>query len=57
MNFQRITFNGKQLKNVSYVAPFSTITFSVNDLTQHGVVKWELINDFGATTKASERKI
>lgn len=57
INFQRITFNGKQLKNVSYVAPFSTITFSVNDLTQHGVVKWELINDFGATTKASERKI
>lgn len=57
INFQRISFNGKNLKNVTYVAPFSSSSFSINDPILHGTIKWELINDYGASTKVTEKSI
>lgn len=57
INFQRISFNEKALKNVSYIAPFSTVEFNTESSSKHGTIKWELINDFGATTKTFDKKI
>lgn len=57
INFQRISFNEKALKNVSYIAPFSTVEFNTESSSKHGIIKWELINDFGATTKTFDKKI
>lgn len=57
INFQRISFNGTNLKNVTYVAPFSSSSFSISDPSLHGTIKWELINDYGASTKVTEKSI
>ncbi|HBO23481.1 fimbrial biogenesis chaperone [Providencia sp.] len=57
MNFQSITFNGKKAIDISYAAPFSTASFEINDTASNGTVKWEVINDYGAASDASEIKI
>ncbi|HCQ8189738.1 TPA: molecular chaperone, partial [Proteus mirabilis] len=48
MNFQTIKFNGKLVDDVSYAKPFSTKSFDINDNNEHGLISWELINDYGA---------
>ena len=57
MNFQSITFNGKKVSNVSYATPLSSTTFELKDSATHGTVKWEVINDYGSASEASEAKI
>lgn len=57
MNFQSITFNGKKAIDISYAAPFSTASFEINDIANNGIIKWEVINDYGAASDASEIKI
>ena len=57
MNFQSITFNGKKVNDVSYAAPLTTTTFTIDDMATSGSVKWEVINDYGAAEKPSEIKI
>ncbi len=57
MNFQSITFNGKKVNDISYAAPFSTTSFEINDTTDRGSVKWEVINDYGAASEPAEIKI
>ncbi|HDT0721983.1 TPA: molecular chaperone [Proteus mirabilis] len=57
MNFQTIKFNGQLVDNVSYVKPFSTNSFDINDNNEHGLISWELINDYGANVDLSEVRI
>nr|WP_314265924.1 molecular chaperone [uncultured Moellerella sp.] len=57
INFQTITFNEKKVNDVSYVAPFSTNSFDINDPAVNGTVRWEIINDYGAAIDAAEAKI
>lgn len=57
MNFQTIKFNGKLVDDVSYVKPFSTKSFDINDNNEHGLISWELINDYGANVDLSEVRI
>ena len=57
INFQQVIFNDEQVNDVSYVAPFSSNSFTVNSSPNHGIVQWELINDFGATTERTQKKI
>ncbi|EPL6454552.1 fimbrial biogenesis chaperone [Providencia rettgeri] len=57
MNFQSITFNGKKVNDVSYATPLSSTTFELKDSAAHGTVKWEVINDYGSASEASEAKI
>lgn len=57
MNFQTIKFNGKLVDDVSYVKPFSTKSFDINDNNEHGLISWELINDYGANVVLSEVRI
>lgn len=57
MNFQTIKFNGKLVDDVSYVKPFSTKSFNINDNNEHGLISWELINDYGANVDLSEVRI
>ncbi|WP_275076172.1 fimbrial biogenesis chaperone [Providencia rettgeri] len=57
MNFQSITFNGKKVNDVSYATPLSSTTFELKDSDAHGTVKWEVINDYGSASEASEAKI
>lgn len=57
INFQSISFNGKKAEDISYVAPFKSASFKTNDSLAHGVIKWEIINDYGAADITSEVKI
>ncbi|EUD13043.1 PapD pilus/flagellar-assembly chaperone C-terminal domain protein [Providencia alcalifaciens 205/92] len=57
INFQQVIFNDEQVNDVSYVAPFSSNSFTVNSSPNHGIVQWELINDFGSTTERTQKKI
>ncbi|EMI1450739.1 TPA: molecular chaperone [Proteus mirabilis] len=57
MNFQTIKFNGKLVDDVSYAKPFSTKSFDINDNNEHGLISWELINDYGANVDLSEIRI
>ncbi len=57
MNFQTIKFNGKLVNDVSYAKPFSTKSFDINDNNEHGLISWELINDYGANVDLSEVRI
>ena len=57
MNFQTIKFNGKLVDDVSYAKPFSTKSFDINDNSEHGLISWELINDYGANVDLSEVRI
>ncbi|MCW2256701.1 P pilus assembly chaperone PapD [Providencia alcalifaciens] len=57
INFQSISFNGKKTEDISYVAPFKSTLFKTNDSLAHGVIKWEIINDYGAADITSEVKI
>lgn len=57
MNFQTIKFNGKLVDDVSYAKPFSTKSFDINDNNEHGLISWELINDYGVNVDLSEVRI
>lgn len=57
INFQSISFNGKKAEDISYVAPFTSTSFKINDTSAHGIVKWEIINDYGSASVVSETKI
>lgn len=57
MNFQSISFNDKKIDDASYVPPFSTSSFNVSDPISKGIIKWEIINDYGYASAASELKI
>ncbi len=57
MNFQRIYFENKPLEDVSYAAPFSSQSFTVDNAASHGTVKWEVINDYGSVDTLDEIKI
>lgn len=57
MNFQSITFNGKKVEDISYVAPFNHHSFEINTSEKHGIIKWEVINDYGSVDKELEIKI
>ena len=57
MNFQTIKFNGKLVDDVSYAKPFSTKSFDIHDNNEHGLISWELINDYGANVDLSEVRI
>ncbi|WP_311751360.1 molecular chaperone [Proteus columbae] len=56
-NFQTINFNNKSVNDVSYVAPYSVKSFEINNDEIHGIINWEVINDYGAVTDLSEVKI
>ncbi|MEQ5759095.1 molecular chaperone [Proteus mirabilis] len=57
MNFQTIKFNGQLVDDISYVKPFSTKSFDINDNNEYGLISWELINDYGANVDLSEVRI
>ncbi|SUC20029.1 fimbrial chaperone protein [Proteus vulgaris] len=57
INFQIVKFNGFSVNDVSYVEPYSTKSFDINNNENHGIISWEIINDYGATTELSEIKI
>lgn len=57
INFQSISFNGKKADDVSYAAPFTSTSFKVSDPMNHGLIKWEIINDYGSADVLSEVKI
>ncbi|PLV61038.1 molecular chaperone [Erwinia sp. B116] len=47
MNFQQVKVGGRELKDVTWVAPMSTATFDAAGAT--GDVTWKLISDYGGT--------
>ena len=57
INFQSISFNGKKANDVSYAAPFSSASFDLNETSNSGTVKWEVINDYGSASKPFKAKI
>lgn len=48
MNFMEVTVAGKQVKNVTYVAPNSTANFALPTNVSSGPVTWKIISDYGA---------
>ncbi|MFV8868599.1 molecular chaperone [Serratia fonticola] len=48
MNFMEINVAGKQVKNVTYVAPGSTASFALPAGVSGGSVGWKVISDYGA---------
>ncbi|SPY76170.1 molecular chaperone [Providencia rustigianii] len=57
MNFQSVSFNGKKADDISYVAPFSSKSFTINSPELHGTINWEVINDYGSANDSAEAKI
>lgn len=57
INFQSISFNGKKAEDITYAAPFKLTSFKINDPSEHGIIKWEIINDYGSADAVSETKI
>ncbi|HBT4722674.1 TPA: molecular chaperone [Klebsiella quasipneumoniae subsp. similipneumoniae] len=49
MNFQEVNVGGKQLKNVNYVAPKSTVSFNSEGAT--GNITWKIITDYGGVSE------
>jgi P pilus assembly chaperone PapD len=48
MNFMQINVAGKEVKNVTYVAPQSTAKFALPAGVSGGSVSWKIISDYGA---------
>ncbi|RJT27985.1 molecular chaperone [Buttiauxella izardii] len=48
MNFMEITVAGKQLKNITYVAPGNTASFELPAGASSGSLSWKIISDYGA---------
>lgn len=46
MNFQSLKVNGQEVKDATYVAPYSTATFTLPAAAGRAV-SWRVINDFG----------
>lgn len=51
MNFQYLKVNGKEVKNVTYLAPQSKESYSLPDNAAVRNVTWKIINDFGGIGK------
>ncbi|KML22922.1 long polar fimbrial chaperone LpfB [Leclercia adecarboxylata] len=49
MNFSNISIGGKELQDVTYVAPSSTLSFPIPANTAGNSVRWSLITDFGGS--------
>jgi P pilus assembly chaperone PapD len=47
MNFQKVTVNGLEVQDATYVAPQSSATFSLPATPPGGTVVWRLITDYG----------
>ena len=51
VNFFQIKVNGVLLKNPTFVAPRSSARFDLPAGTSGGALSWEIINDYGGTSK------
>ena len=47
MNFATVKLNGKEASNVTYVAPTSTLSFTLSSGDKNGTITWRIYNDFG----------
>lgn len=47
MNFQQVTVGGKDVKEVTYVAPMGTASFALPAGASGGSVSWKIISDYG----------
>ncbi|CAI1072020.1 Chaperone protein fimC precursor [Serratia quinivorans] len=47
MNFQSVTVSGKEVPDVTYVAPMSSASFALPTGVSGGAVRWKIINDYG----------
>ncbi|AWH87597.1 fimbrial assembly chaperone [Limnobaculum parvum] len=47
MNFAQIKVNGKEVPNVTYVAPRSQAVFPLHQNSGSGKVSWRILNDYG----------
>lgn len=47
MNFQQVTVGGKEIKEVTYVAPMSSASFAMPAGTSGSSVNWKIISDYG----------
>ncbi|CAI1803623.1 Chaperone protein fimC precursor [Serratia fonticola] len=51
MNFQQVTVGGKDVKDVTYVAPMGTASFALPAGASGGSVSWKIISDYGGIGK------
>jgi P pilus assembly chaperone PapD len=52
MNFQEVKVAGKEVKDVTYVAPGGTASFTLPAGVSGGSVSWKLISDYGGIGQA-----
>ncbi|WMT16053.1 fimbrial biogenesis chaperone [Serratia fonticola] len=52
LNFFSITLGGKELPEVTFVAPNATATYSLPSGMAANAVSWKIINDYGGTSDA-----
>ena len=52
MNFQSVTVGGKEVPDVTYVAPMSSASFALPTGVSGGAVRWKIINDSGGSGAA-----
>ncbi len=57
MNFNKISLAGRDLKDVTYVAPKSTATFALPNGVTAGKVSWQVISDYGAISEAFDAQL
>lgn len=52
MNFYEISVAGKEVNDVTYVAPGSTASFTLPAGVMTGSVSWKIVSDYGAISEA-----
>ncbi|MNH25590.1 Chaperone protein FimC precursor [compost metagenome] len=57
MNFQEVTVAGKEVKDVTYVAPGGTASFALPAGVSGGSVSWKLISDYGGIGDAHSKSL
>lgn len=51
MNFQQVTLGGREIKDVTFVAPMSSASFALPAGVTGGSLSWKIISDYGGIGK------
>ncbi len=57
MNFMTLSVANKKIKDINFIAPFSTESYPLAPDTSNGDIEWKIINDYGGIGPIHKAKI
>ncbi|CAI0718791.1 MULTISPECIES: molecular chaperone [Serratia] len=57
MNFQSVKIEGQEVRDATYVAPFSSADFALQEVKAGNAVSWIVINDFGGSGATQQGRL